>query len=294
MNLKQVLMRLNAVGYEYVQDVRKKMMNQVRDIVRKKDMGVSFDEVEDKKEKKSYGTKYNDSKLLGVANELIKQEKILPEEGKYILDFFDVQIPLISKLEKEYRKNMGKLVLVEPIYVEFLDKIRGIDKVLSAKLIKGFDDCSSFDTVSKLWAFCGQDVVNGKAPRRRKGETIRYNPKLKSLTWVVSDCLMKANKGYYRQIYDTEKEKQLNQKYPIGFLEEKYGKPYKKTDIKLSLGHAHNRALRKMRKIFLDHFWHASRELAGLPAKKNYVEGVLKHDHVVLWKKAIELEGKND
>lgn len=287
-------MRLNAVGYEYIQDVRKKMMNQVRDIVRKKDMGISFDEVEDKKEKKSYGTKYNDSKLLGVANELIKQEKILPEEGKYILDFFDVQIPLISKLEKEYRKNMGKLVLMEPIYVKFLDKIRGIDKVLSAKLIKGFDDCSSFDTVSKLWAFCGQDVVNGKAPRRRKGETIRYNPKLKSLTWVVSDCLMKANKGYYRQIYDAEKEKQLNQKYAIGFLEEKYGKPYKETDVKLSLGHAHNRALRKMRKIFLDHFWHASRELAGLEAKKNYVEGVLKHDHVVSWRKAIELEGKNE
>lgn len=298
MNLKQVIMRLNAVGYEELQDVRKKLMNQVRDIVYKRDQGIAFDEVEEKKEKKSYGTRYNDSKLFPLLKELIQKGEVLPEEGKYLVDIFEIQIPLINQLEKEYKKKMGKLVTFEPIFTDFLDKVKGIDKVLSAKLVKELGNCSQFDTVSRLWAYCGQSVINGKAPQRRKGERIKYNPKLKSLTWVISDCLMKSNKGYYREIYDTEKEKQLNREYNVGYLHEKYpgkkknGKDiYPESTVNLIRGHAHNRALRKTRKIFLDHYWHASRELAGLEAKKNYVEGVLLHNHIIIWRDAIKLEG---
>ncbi len=299
MNLKQVIMRLNGLGYEEIQDVRKKLMNQIRDILRKKDQDIDFDEVEDKKEKKAYDNKYKDSKLQVLLKQLIDNGKILKEEGRYLEDIFDVQLPLINQLEKEYKKKMEKLVRTEIIYTTFLKNIGGIGELLSAKLIKAFGDCRQYDTVSRLWAHCGQSVTNGKAPQRRKGEIVNYNPSLKALTWVVSDCLMKSNKGCYKQIYDAEKEKQLNRVYEEGYLHEKY--PQKKRNskeyiypeiaTKLILGHAHNRALRKMRKIFLDHYWCASRELNGLPIEKNYVEGVLNHTHIITWKEAMEKEG---
>ena len=193
---------------------------------------------------------------------------------------------------------MEKLVKTEPIYINFLKSVRGIGELLSAQLIKVFGDCSQYDTVSRLWAHAGQSVVNGKAPKRMKGVPVKYNPDIKKLTWVVSDCLMKSNKGYYRGIYDSEKEKQLNRVYEEGELHTKYPQKsiktkkdiYPESATKLILGHAHNRALRKMRKIFLDHFWFASRELAGLPAQKNYIEGVLGHNHIITWKKALEME----
>lgn len=292
MNLKQIIMRLNALGYEEIQNVRKTLMSQIRDILRKKDQDIGFDEVEDKKEKKTFAAKYNDTKLPALLKQLEVEEKILKEEGQYLEDFFEVQIPLIKELEREYKKKMEKLVRTEPIYENFLKHVRGIGELLSAQLIKVFGDCSQYDTVSRLWAHAGQSVINGKAPKRRKGETINYNPAIKSLTWVISDCLMKSNKGYYRGIYDSEKEKQLNREYEIGELKEKYDKPYKEEEINLRKLHAHNRALRKMRKIFLDHFWFASRELAGLPAQKNYIEGVLGHNHIITWKEAIKREGE--
>ena len=294
MNLTQVLMRLNAKGYETFQGARKSFMNQIRDIIRKLDEGIDFDEVEDKKEKKEFSSKYSDNKLRSIARRLVEEGKMQPEEGEYLNNIFDDILPLVKPLEKEYMKNMKKLIRNEAIYLEFLDKIRGIDKVLSAQLVAKLGDCSRFDTVSKLWQYCGQGVVNGKAPQRRKGKPIKYNPKLKSLTYIVSDCLMKANKGVYRDIYDKEKERQLSIIHDVGSIEKKYGKPYKKEDIAISRGHAHNRALRKSRKVFLDHYWHASRELAGLPAKKNYVEGVLKHEHIISWREAIELEIKKE
>jgi hypothetical protein len=46
-----------------------------------------------------------------------------------------------------------------------------------------------------------------------------------------------------------------------------------------------------MVKLFLSHFWEASRTLAGLPCERTYVEGVLEHEHIIHWEEALELEG---
>ncbi len=290
MNLKQIIMRLSAVGYEEIQEVRKSLYSQMRDILRKKNEGIDFDVVENKKGIKKFDKQYNDAKLEPLLKKLEKEGKILPDESHYLEDIFVVQIPLINSLEKEYKKKMRELVKDEDIYIEFLDKVKGIKEILSAKLIKGLGDCSRFDNISKLWAYCGQAVVNGKSPKRTKGITIHYNPKMKSLTWVVSDCLMKSNKGYYRRVYNLDKIKQLARIYPVGELFKKYGKPYKNSDVNLSKGHIHNRALRKMRKRFLSHYWEASRELIGLPTIKTYVAGILGHNHIISWREALELE----
>jgi len=282
--------RIIANTYYDFQQVRIRSMNRIRDIIRKKIEGIAFDEVEEKKDQKNFLKKYTDDVLLKKWDNLFTEGEIPKNEHDYMIKCWNL-MKEGKNIENRYKSAMLNYVSEEIVYNEFLNKIRGIGPVLSANLIKEFGDCSNYDNVSRIWAHTGNSVINGIAPKRRKGELLSYNPKLRTMTWKISDSLLKQNKGYYRQIYDTEKEKQLNKIYDEGFLEQRYGKPYKANDTKLSKLHAHNRALRKMRKIFLDHFWHASRELNGLPAEKNYVEGVLQHNHIITWKKAISREG---
>lgn len=285
----QLLGRIITEGYYDFQQVRISSVNRIRDIVRKTIEGIGFSEVEKKKEEKDFTKKYTDNVLFKKLDEIYEKNKITDREYKYMIRCREIMKDS-RNLERNYKKAMEDFISGVDIYIEFLSRIRGIGEVLSANLIKEFGDCSQYDTVSKLWAHCGQNVKDGKAPKRVKGELITYSPRLKTLVWKISDSLMKQNKSYYRQIYDTEKEKQMNRIYEEGYLFEKYGKPYKKEDTKLSKGHGHNRALRKMRKIFLSHYWECRRELAGLNYKKTYVEGVLLHNHIVNWRDVIEME----
>lgn len=288
-SLKIIGRNITNAYYDF-QQVRIASMNRVRDVIRKLVDGIKFDEVEAKKEKKEYKKKYEDKELLSKLKKLLTDGKMLTEEYDYIMECWEIMKDS-KRLEKKFQNAMKTFISKEAVYNEFLFKIRGIAEILSANLIKEFGDCSKYDTVSKLWAHSGNSVIDGVAPKRKKGENLSFNPRLRTLTWKLSDSLMKQNKGVYKDIYNKEKERQLGITYDVGVLEEKYGEPYKKEDTVISQGHAHNRALRKMRKIFLDHYWCASRELNGLPMEKNYVEGVLNHAHIITWREAIEKEG---
>ena len=288
--MKRSMGRVIAVGYYGFQEVRMKFKNQIRDIIYKKDNDIPFDVVEEKKEKKNYGNKYTDKELVNILTLLEKNNKINPHEHK-MLSKCQEMIKDTIRIENNYRKLMGEFVKDEPIFIEFLNKVRGVAMVLSANLIKEFGDCSKFKTVSKMWKYSGNHTVNGFAPVRKKGEKLGYSANLKMLTWKISDSLLKSNKGYYRELYLNEKKKQSEKEFEIGYLAEHYN-GYKEPDIKLLKGHAHNRALRKTRKHFLSHFWEASRELAGLSVEKTYVEGVLKHEHIIHWKDVLKMENK--
>lgn len=291
MDVNKIMGRIIANTYYEFQKVRIASMNWIRDVMRKTIEGIDFDEVEEKKEEKDFKKKYTDKFLLEQWDLFLQENKITKEEHDHLKKCLDIMEDA-KKIEGKYKRMMAKFIEDEIVYNEFLSKVRGMGPVLSTNIVKEFGDCSQYETVSKLWAHTGNHVVNGKAPKKQKGVTLNFSPNLRMLTWKISDSLMKSNKGYYRGIYDTEKEKHLNREYEVGFLEEKFGKPYKTEDINISKGHAHNRALRKMRKLFLSHYWEASRELAGLSTVKTYVEGVLNHDHIISWKRALELEGE--
>lgn len=313
---KLELGKIASFAYYGFQDVRMKTMNRIRDIIRKKAENIPFDKTEEKKEKKDYTKKYKDSKLIDKWTKLESVGAISGEEYDFLLECWN-SIKEAQNLENEYKKLMEKYVEGKPIYNIFLKKIRGMGKVLSTNLLVEFGDCSQYVYVSRLWAHTGYSVLpNGKAPRLQKGVEVNFNPKLRTMVWKVSDSLLKHNKGVYRQVYDTEKKKHLQRmnnskcKYCGKTTEEhnsrkcEDGKEVTLNDFIMperfnedgtppwSRGHAHNRALRKMVKIFLDHYWHCARELAGLPATKTYVEGVLKHDpdDIITWQEAIEVE----
>jgi len=323
MGIDKNIGRLATQGYYILQQSRLKYMNQIRDILRKINEGIAFDEIEEKKETKKFDKKYADSNLDKLnsklllegkmdkqTNEFIKQCLEIVNGGKETKEFdcphckeiFQVTDDFsgMKSIENQYKKLIARAIKQEPIYVEFLSKIRGVGPIHSANLVKIFGDCSKFSTLSRLRAYVGYGVnEDGKAPRKEKGKTLNFNHRARSLIYMISQNLMKQNKGIYRKKFEEYKKKQEEREFPEGYLkrmygakkEKKNGKGYKKEDTKLSKGHVNNRALRKAVKLLLAHFWEASRELAGLPHEKSYEEGVLEHTHIINWKEAIKLEG---
>jgi len=281
--------RIISLSFYEMQQLRISTINRIRDIIRKKNEGISFDKVEEKKDKKKREKKYTDEELKDLLKKVLDKGDITQKEYDYLLRCFDLSKESI-KLENKYKKAMEDYVLTEDIYRLFLSKIRGIGPILSANLMKEFEYCEKYDNVAKLWAHSGNHVNEGVAPKKRKGEDLTFSPRLRTMTWKISDCLMKLNHGFYRQIYITEKEKQLKTEYKEGELFKKYGKPYKKEDINLRKLHAHNRALRKIRKLFLSHYWACARELAGLDVRLPYVEEKLGHQKIITWRQAVKME----
>jgi len=293
---------ISASYYDY-QSTRIGMLNRVRDVVRRKNEGIAFDAVEEKKLSRADGKLYNDTNLFPTLDGLKKDKKITEKERDYLKRTLELAFET-KKTENAYAKLMDEYIETEPIWVEFLDKVKGVGKILSTNLIKEYGYCERYAHVTSLWKHSGQHVLeDGTAPRLRKGMKPDYSPKLKTFVWKIGDCLMKLNfegKGdekkplFYRRIYDKEKARQLARKHKKGELAKKYN-GYKDEDTQLSKGHAHNRALRKMRKIFLEHYWVASRELAGLDVGKPYQfeypgEDGKVHDSYLSWEEAIKVK----
>ncbi len=268
--------RIIAGAYYDFQKIRIETLNRIRDIIRKKAEGIPFDQVEEKKEKKTYDAKYNDKNLLEALEKLKEEGKFTEKEYDYLSKSIDAAINT-GKIENQYKRLMMGYIVTEPIYQTFLLKIRGIGPVLSANLIKNFGYCEKFEYVSSLWRYCGLAVINGVAEKRKKGEKLSYSPRLKTLAWKIGDSFIKQNTPLYRGIYDKEKAKQEAKMDP-----EKEGCPRNKM-------HCHLRAMRKMVKIFLQHYWVASRELKGLEVSKPYVIEKLKHKKYIDWRKAVEM-----
>lgn len=125
-------------------------------------------------------------------------EAHLDEEDKA---FIKRQGDKLQDIERDALKEVSRLVDQFPIYHEFLKDVRGVGPTLSGVLISeiNIERCT---TVSKLWAWCGLAVKDGKAIKKKRGEKLSYNPWLKSkVTKVLGDCLLKAcsldEAGYY-------------------------------------------------------------------------------------------------
>jgi len=281
--------RIVAGSYYDFQEVRLGAMSRIRDVIRKRNEGIAFDEVEEKldKDKRTFDKKYQDANLLKIVERMYSDGKLEKKEYDYIMKVLELAEKSIA-MEGMYRNLMMAYINEEDMWNRFLSKVRGLGAVLSANLIKNFGYCERYDKVSSLWRHCGYHVISGKAPRRVRGEDIDFSPKLRTLCWKVADSFIKQNSPVYRQIYDGEKRKQLANRYPKGELFQRYSKPYVEEDIQLKLIHAHNRALRKMVKIFLQHYWIVGRTLAGLSTREPYVFNDPKHTHYISWQEVIQ------
>lgn len=148
-----------------------------------------------------------------------------------------------------------------------MQKVKGLGPSLSAQIISQVDItlCSS---VSVMWKWCGLGVTDGEADRRRKGEKVSYNPRLKTiLLKKLGDSFLKS-RSPYRDIYDhwieVYTERNANEPDP---------------EKRRTEAHIKNMARRKMVMRFVSHLWVVWREIEGLPVTKPYAHAILGHTH---------------
>lgn len=266
------VMRIWAEALYDHQDVRMSSLNRVRCLVRNKLLDLGFVPEGKKKEDENGEPKWTDKELLKMLDKAEEKGKL----NKADRNFLEDSLNLANKetdIEKEYEAKLNPLINKQPIFSEWLVYVNGISTRNACRLLRYFGYCERFDTVSKLWAYSGLAVRDGKSIQRKKGEQLNYNLKIKTgCLGVIGDSLIKANKSYKKKIYDTYK-KRIEER---GCCQEKH-KKHKGKMCKDYPGHRARMAQRKMVKIFLQHYWLKCREIKGLPTREPYALDKMKH-----------------
>jgi hypothetical protein len=191
---------------------------------------------------------------------------LAPESEQVLLDWLDSRM---EKQERELKAMVLAQIKAEPIWEDWLKGVKGIGPCIAGGLMAWAGDCSRFDTVSKLWAYSGQHVVDGAAPRRKAGQKANWNPTMRTLCWKAGKSFVMVGDGY-RAIYDAEKARlRVIHPVPVEYdppRKTKAGEPLRM----YSDGHVDAMARRKTVKLFLSHYWEKARTLAGLPVREPY------------------------
>lgn len=187
----------------------------------------------------------------------------------------------LDEQETKHFRRMGSVLEEFPIFVKFLEPIKGIGPAMAGVIISEIDIHKARHP-SSLWKYAGLDVADNGAGRSRKTEHlverdytdkdgnpakrmgITFNPFLKTkLVGVLAGSFLKARPNPYRDIYDGYKHR----------LESNSAHAEK------SKGQRHNMAMRYMVKMFLIDLHCAWRRLEGLPTSVPYSEAKLGHRH---------------
>ncbi len=207
-------------------------------------------------------------------------------KGDGVIDTY-TELCLIAEyveLEEQEKKHFRRLasVLEEfPIYVQFLEPIKGIGPAMAGVIVSEIDITKARHP-SSLWKYAGLDVAENGAGRSRKAEhlvereyvnkdgevakrnSITFNPFLKTkLVGVLASSFLKATPNPYRDIYDGYKHR--IESHPAH--QEK------------SKGWRHNMAMRYMIKMFLIDLHMSWRKIEGLPVSVPYSEAKLGQKH---------------
>jgi hypothetical protein len=207
----------------------------------------------------------------------------------------------LKTLEDYIAKEIKKEVHEQAIWNYWLKSVKGVGEIFSAQLIsliygqvhtsecqvkrdayyskkdKGEEkraqtyecDCpvtgmERFPMVSSLWKYAGMHVVDGKAPKRKKGEKITWNPRFRSVCYNIGKSFVMVGKGGpYRAYYDKVKAEDT-EKHPD-----------------LRKGHLDARARRKTVKLFLSHLFAKWYEMEGLEAPAPYIHAIGGHSNYI-------------
>jgi len=164
----------------------------------------------------------------------------LPSEAQMIID-------VSKKMEEKLKRPIEALLRHEPIYNAWLKHIKGIGPMLGASLIAEIGDIGKFRHVRSLWHYAGLHVVDGSAPKRRRGQKSTWNGRLRTTAWKCASQFVRSSGSFGRQLYLDDKAFYIAQ------------------NGDLSKGHIDNRARRRVAKDLLRCLWAKWRELEGLP-----------------------------
>jgi hypothetical protein len=155
---------------------------------------------------------------------------------------------------KAIEKELTRLAKQLPCWPWVEHEVRGLGPLGLALIVGAATNHTGaslerFPNPSAFWKRMGLAVIDGERQRRIAGSTPErrrqaivhgYSPTRRSLMFVISEALLKQNKGVYRQLYDERKAVELA-KVPA--------------EAKGRKGWAHRRALRYMVKRLLRHLW---------------------------------------
>lgn len=209
-----------------------------------------------------------------------KKSNLDAEVERMILEIMNLDTYI--KLAEKQMISYGSLV---PVWT-WTNDIKGLKSgSLPAQLLAQIDDIGQSPTVAALWRFAGFAVFDGQAEEKNS----HYNRRLKSICYNIADQFIRHQTPIYADIYYEEKEYQRRkhpqalcidcnepaeqyQKKVKGKLVDAWRCPLRKKDhkVKYSDAHLHNRAWRKMIKVFLKDLWLEWRQAEGLPITDPY------------------------
>ncbi len=246
------------------------------------------------------------------------QQRIGASKREHLLSDDELSIYGITTIfenAQSFERDIEKIIRTQlknhALYNQYLSRITGIGPMFSAGLMAYIDDIEKFDHVSSLWQYCGYGM-NRYCPKCKKPTSIQvsydtgktakklhpheicticqhktepilqkrtigyqsnWNDKLKVLAWKAGSSFVKQSsaKSKYRVLYD--KIKAEEHKLHPDIIK-------KKSYTLYNDGHLHNRAMRKVVKIFLAHLWQTWRRQKGLEATEPYAKQLLHHSVV--------------
>lgn len=200
-------------------------------------------------------------------------------------DFFAVPLQRLKDAEASMEKLVWREVRDLPIVDLWLIRVKGVGPRLAALLVANIGNIGRFDTISKLWAYAGLHVIDGRAPKRAVGQKANWNAELKATAWKLGQSFVKIADSPYRKLYDAYKVRITEREIANGnIIWQSDGtkhtpahhlpkvKPPKKAPAKpeWTLGRINNMALRYVAKRLLAHLWLVWRAMEHLPIREPY------------------------
>lgn len=239
----------------------------------------------------------------------VARNRTLPARNKFvgdeiITDYTDlILVGQYLSLEREERAQFTQLELILPdfpIYVQFLEPIRGVGPAMAGVIISEFD-IHKARYPSSLWMYAGLDVgADGRGRSRRKehlvkrtytnakGElaerdSVTFNPFLKTkLVGVLAGSFLRLGSPY-AEVYRNYRHRLETDPARPKCTAAEFSKLFKKDpdDARRhwTPGRINDASKRYMIKMFLKDLYNAWRPLEGLEVAPTYQEAKLGHAH---------------
>jgi hypothetical protein len=218
--------------------------------------------------------------LLKIQNQQLAYERRTDDQHAATSSFLKDQrvncLTRLGEIDADLRKRMKAYGKVDALTARVL-AVRGVGPITAAALAV-YIDLAKAASASSLWAYVGYDKPSHA--RYAKGVAGGGNKTLRTVLYNTVTSMWKDRKSAYRLVGERVKarlavsEKVTNSRNTQGKLVEVAWKDAKPC-------HRQGAAMRAMAKHFLADYWFVGREMAGMPTRSLYAEGMLGHTGII-------------
>ena len=148
-----------------------------------------------------YWRMYQDLVKIDVA----QQNRLKARERDNIAEQYNVPLRVSLGHIQDAKKALDNALLgllKQHFMFDWVQDIKGFGTVGFAGILGVLGDLDQFPNPAKAWKYMGMHVVDGRAPKRTKGELLGYSPMGRTVCHLIAEGLVRQNKGKYREIYD--------------------------------------------------------------------------------------------